>query len=204
MRSGVNAEDVLYKAGIITLGRIKKAFVVKSGGGTDEAGERWQPLSPRTIAYRRAKRTKTERGRDARPSQALTKKQQKRWWDLYAQGMAKSQGDKAYAARRAWFILKSEGANTLINKYGSSHVDILRDTGELLNSFQVRIESGDIVISTDRKGAAAHHSGVPGCLPQRRLWPDPSKWPQSWWSSITDLIRDEIIRGLSEDIQEST
>ena len=104
------AQALMTRVGLTALGRIKQAFVVKARGGTDEAGDRWPPLSPKTIAYSvtrsrgRGGRTKVEKGRPSSQSQALTAKQQARWWDLYRQGLAMFKGDKASAARRAWAI----------------------------------------------------------------------------------------------------
>lgn len=40
-------------AGQAALALIKDAFVTKSRGGTDGAGDRWEPLKPATVAHRR-------------------------------------------------------------------------------------------------------------------------------------------------------
>lgn len=209
------ADAVMIRAGLAALGRIRRAFVVKARGGTDEAGDRWAPLSPRTVAYSptrsrgRGSRTRTERKRDARPSQALTAKQQARWWAVYRQGLAIYRGDRGKAARRAWAVLKADGARTLLDKYGGRQVEILRDTGLLLNSLSpgwggpeqvLRAEAGAVIIGTNRAGAAAHHRGVPGRLPQRRLWPPPAAWPAAWWRDVAEQVRagvlDAVARGL--------
>jgi hypothetical protein len=189
--------------GMAALGCIRTAFVAKARGGTDEAGERWQPLSLKTIAYsRRGGRSGAERNRPNRPSQALTSKQQDRWWGVYRRSLARFKGDKSRAAKTAWFILKGEGATTLLEKYGHRQVEILRDTGLLLNSLSPGAESeeqvfrpqpGEITLGTNRVGASQHHSGVPGRLPQRRLWPKPSNWPSNWWADLTDQARDGIV-----------
>lgn len=205
---GTDIDDMLYKVGIVTAGHIKGAFVTKSQGGTDEAGERWQPLSPKTVAYRRANRTKRERARETWPSQALTKKQQERWWEVYRRGLMMYQRDKSRAAKLAWFVLKSEGATTLFNKYGGAQVDILRDTRKLLNAILPRVEGGEVLVGVDPRDvpyAAAHHYGVPDRgLPQRRLWPEPQDWPQSWWdgilSSIEGGLTEIIARRVREDL----
>ena len=101
-------------------------------------------------------------------------------------------------------MLKGEGAKTLLELYGNTQVDILRDTGILLNSLSpgvpgsvpdqvFRIGVGEVIVGTNRKGAASHHQGIPGRLPQRRLWPEPSKWPASWWESILEQGRAGLI-----------
>lgn len=204
--AGRSSDALMTRVGMVILGRIKQAFIAKSRGGTDESGDRWAPLSPKTITYsktRRRGRTKTEKGRGSYPSQALNAKQQSRWWDVYRRGLAMYKGDKGHAAARAWFVLKAEGAQTLLDKYGSQQVEILRDTGLLLNSLSpgvvsseqiFRIGQGEVVIGTNRKGAAAHHYGIPGRLPQRRLWPEPSKWPSTWWRDVSE----QLLAGLTD------
>ena len=192
---------IMTRVGMAALGHIKKAFVDKARGGADEAGERWAPLSRRTIAYSRRGRTGAERKRAPRPSQALNRSQSDRWWELYRQGKAMYKGDKSRAAKRAWVILKSEGAQTLLDKYGNRQVEILRDTGPLFNSLSpgvasphrvFRVSGTSVTIGTNRQGALDHHEGRKG-LPQRRLWPDPKNWPASWWADIIEQAKQGLI-----------
>ena len=220
---GAIANAMMVRCGMTALGHIRNAFITKSRGGTDEAGDRWAPLKPETIAYSRRhrkesgdpkqspvfSRTKTlpwiprpKTRAGYAPSYALTNKQRDRWWDVYRQGLAMFKGNKGGAARRAWAILKREGATTLIAQYGNAKVDILRDTGLLLNSLSpgvnsqaqvFRVRPGMVVVGTNRRGAAAHHRGVLGRLPQRRLWPGPRRWPSSWWLDIAEQGRAGLI-----------
>ncbi len=206
---------LLNAVGLALLGRIKRAFVVKARGGIDEAGDSWKPLSPKTIAYsvtrQRGKggRTKAEKSRSTRPSQALNARQQSRWWTLYKQGLAMFKGDKGHAAARAWFILKKEGAVTLLDKYGHRQVEILRDTGILLNSLSPGVapnqifhtRKGEVIVGTNRKGAGYHHRGIPNRLPRRRLWPDPRRWPATWWADIMEVARGVVLRIVSRVIR---
>lgn len=201
-RAAANA--MMTRLGLTLLGRIKKAFIDKSRGGTDEAGDRWAPLSPKTIAYSR-RHPGVPKAKDraaARPSWALSEEQRGRWWQVYRQSLARYKGDKGAAARAAWFVLKGEGAETLLDKYGKTQVDILRDTGLLLNSLSPGVDSehqvfrlgtGEVIVGTNRKGAAAHHSGIPGRLPQRRLWPEVNRWPTSWWIDILESARTGLV-----------
>lgn len=207
MTGGATANAMMTRCGLAALGLIKQAFIVKARGGTDEAGEKWKPLSPKTIAYSKTRqrgrggRTKAEKGRASHPSQALNAKQQARWWNVYRKHLAIYKGDKGHAAAVAWLVLKGEGARTLLDKYGHRQVDILRDTGMLLNSLSpgvasneqvFRIGNGEVIVGTNRKGAAAHHEGT-SRIPQRRLWPEPSKWPPSWWQDIVEQARIGLI-----------
>lgn len=207
--AGPISDAMMTRTGVVLLGHIRRAFIVKARGGTDESGDRWKPLSPKTVAYSKTRqrgrggRTKTERGRSTYPSQALSSKQQDRWWEVYRRQLAVYRGDKGHAAAVAWLVLKGEGARTLVDKYGHRQVEILRDTGLLLNSLSpgvtggnsvFRVGAGEVVVGTNRKGAAAHHRGVPGRLPQRRLWPPPNRWPASWKRDILE----QLSRGMSE------
>lgn len=203
---GREAADALQvRLGMVALARIRDAFVVKSKGGTDDCGLKWPPLSKKTIAYsRRHPGVPPSSQRAAfRPSYMLTDAQRVKWWKLYSKALAMFAGDKNRSAAYAWKIIKAEGGKTLIGTYGDTAVLILRDTGLLLNSLSpgvvggratpenienqvFRVGQGEVIIGTNRKGAAAQHNGIPGRLPQRRLWAEPSQWPAEWWKDIQE------------------
>jgi hypothetical protein len=207
--------SLLVRIGLTALAHIRDAFVVKARGGTDETGLKWKPLSPYTIAYRRRHPgLPKKRSRLTHPSWMLKEKERKRWWKLYSRFLAMYKGDKSHAAAHAWFILKEEGAQTILSVYGNTRVEILRDTGLLLNSLtpgidpivgiapstpprtphQVfRLGQGEVVIGTNRKWCGTHHRGVPGRIPKRPLWPDPKKWPSSWWRDILGQAREGLV-----------
>jgi hypothetical protein len=176
------------------LARVQKAFLIKSRGGTDEIGDRWQPLAQSTIARR-------SRRRGPRPSGELTAGQRDKWWNYYRAALWKFK-DKGVAAKIAWATLKRKLEYIpLFNKQGA-HVEILRDTLALFASLSpntispnkvLRLGRGEMVFGTNRKGARAHHRGVRGKLPQRRLWPDPKKWASSWWQPILHDTREGVI-----------
>ena len=188
--------------GSAVLELVQKAFHAKSKGGTDEAGESWQHLDPKTIAYSRAKRPNAWGKRETLPSQALTDRQQARWWAVYRQGLAIFKGDKGSAARRAWGILKAEGAITLFSKYSNVKVNMLYITGRTYNTIQVlRSGNGETVVGSEDVVAGAHHRGVPGRLPQRRLWPEPGKWPESWWQYILNKVLSSAVSVVTKVIK---
>lgn len=201
--NAVNAFKV--RIGLQALSLIKQAFITKAKGGTDEAGDSWPQLAKSTIAYSRRHPGVLWPGKKRapyRPSWMLTEAQRKRWWELNAK----------HGAAIAWTIIKEEGGKTLIGEYGDTPVQTLRDTGLLLNSLSPGIQpdaagssppnvpqqvfqvtSDAVIIGTNRKHAVSHHQGIPGKLPQRRLWPEPMRWPSSWWDMILDQARQGLL-----------
>ncbi len=185
------------RVGLAALGRIKSQFVVKARGGTDDCGLKWDVLKKSTIAYSRRHPGVLWPGKKRAPfapSWMLTDKQRKRWHALNAVGGA------AYA----WHILKQEGAKTLIGEYGDTPVEILRDSGVLLNSLSpgipgsvpdqvFRVSPGSVTVGTNRKWAGAHHRGVPGKIPKRPLWPSPDSWTEAWWSDILTQAKQGVL-----------
>jgi hypothetical protein len=215
------AKVLLVRCGLALLGKIKEAFLAKARGGTDEAGERWKPLSPFTIAYSRrhpglARKGKGKRTRLHHPSAILSQKQRQRWWEVYGRMKARfsergEAGAKAHAARYAWKVLKDEGAPTIIGRYGATPVEILRDTGLLFNSLSPAIppaaassapprtkeqvfllKRAEVMIGTKRKWAWVHHHGS-ARVPQRRLWPRVEDWPASWWAALAEQAQYGVI-----------
>jgi hypothetical protein len=205
---------LMLRVGMEALSFIKEAFVIKAKGGTDEAGLYWPKLSPKTIAYSRlhpglnAQRAAAKsKGRPGRP--LLTDKQDEQWRTIFASRVhayekqgASNKEAKAHAAATAWTVLKANGATTIIDKYGNTQVEILRDKGFLLNSLSpgtqgpsgdpnqvFRVNPGEVIVGTNRAHAGAHHRGVPGKVPQRRLWPEPKDWPKTWWGRITGTLQ---------------
>jgi len=195
--------------GLQALTLIKDAYVTKSRGGTDEAGIHWEPLSPRYVAYGRRhpglarKRTLAAKaGRARRP--LLTKAQDELWRRIYVrnlrrmqkQGKSKAEG---IAAAIAWATVKRAGGKTILAEYGKTHVEILRDTGRLLNSLSpgsspaptssdqiFRVEAGAIVVGTNVYYASFVHK-------KRPLWPnDPNGIPASWWARLGDTLSDGL------------
>lgn len=143
---------------VALLEKIKLAFVAKSRGGTDEAGDSWPKLSREYLAYGRRfapgektllklKASNRQGGSVKFGTKApggkkglLTAAQLKRWRKVYAQNLAwlaarESFGEaKAHAAAIAWSDAKKHGAQTKLDVFGSREVEILRDTGILFNS----------------------------------------------------------------------
>lgn len=129
---------------------------------------------------------------------------------FHAKGVSQSK-----AAALAWIHLKAEDGSvkTLMMLYGYRTVPILQDKGLLLNSLSpgvevaeppppvppppvedqiFRLKKGEIIVGTNRKWAGVHHKGG-GHVPQRRLWPEPGRWPADWWNQIQEQGRYGLI-----------
>ncbi len=219
-------EGFLLSLGFAALSDIKDAYVTKADGGTDEMGVSWPDLSPKTKAYSRRfgpreqatlkKAAGLGRGHAFAPGGnrgLLTKAQLERWKQIFARNFNRLslslpvKEAKARAAQIAWAVIKREGAQTKLEVYGSRKVQILRDTGVMLNSLSPGVlsgtppamayskpsgEGGDkqvfdaqgarIIVGTNDPRAGAHNNGVPGRLPKRQIFPDnAAQIPAVWW-----------------------
>lgn len=172
------ARTTLIRVGLAMLRVIHSAFLLKMRGGTDDAGDRWAPLSPVTVAIRRRRRG--------------IKPLKKRFEPVSVRP----------EVRRARSIIR--GASTSYDKYDRD-AEILHDTGLLLESLRpgsssaeqvLEIADGRVIVGTRREGADDHHKGRPDRvpkLPQRKLWPDPNDWPQSWWDEIVVEVQSGVV-----------
>lgn len=204
---------------------ISEAFVVKARGGTDEAGISWPPLSREYIAYGRRPGRNFPTTPDLEPSSALTDTQRKRWWALYKQSLAWMSEDgvpkKGRAAARAWKKGKEEGMQSKLDKYGDTEVEILRDTGILLNSLsptilmganahaglnesgsdqETRYSDGRLTVGTTCAYAKYHHydkNGVGG-KGRRPLWPPDDEIPDAWTRDWTEAGLQALFNRLKE------
>lgn len=140
----------------------------------------------------------------------LNSRQRKEWAHLFAMNLAfladrhGVEKGKQIAAALAWKEMKKRGAKTLLETKGNRPDQVLVDGGDLRRSLlpgevveagaaatyrsndnhQVfEVATGEVVVGTSRKHAAAHHEGK-GNLPERRLWP--KTIPDSWWESVLD------------------
>ena len=188
--AGSAARDLLTRVGLAMLRRIHGAFLVKMRGGTDEAGDRWAPLSPVTIAMRLRRRGIGSPKKRSRAKRKVV-----------------LSGDISPAHQRARAIIRSAGAR--YDKYGRD-AEILHDTGRLLLSLTpgsnsaeqvLEVSAGRVIVGTNREGAKANHEGRPPKLPQRRLWPDPSDWPPEWWDQILTEVQDGVVDMVAQQVQ---
>lgn len=212
------ARGIQLRAGVALLSKVQQAFIVKSRGGTGEDGIRWKPLKRETIAQRRT--TRGERKAlgisGTRVRGLLTPSQDRRWRQIFGTRLARMLASgvgygeaTAAAARIAWAILKSEGAQTKLDVLGGRQVDILRDTGELLRSFSPGVEDkpsgapgqvfqtppSRVIVGTNKK--PYHHAGIPRRLPARPFWPTDGRLPEAWAVAILAAMDRGLVRAIS-------
>jgi hypothetical protein len=212
----------LLALGFAALSDIKAAFVTKARGGTDEMGIKWKKLSPEYLAYGRrfgsGEQARLKRGAGlGRAHQKapgdkkglLTASQLKQWRKLYVihlQRFLLSEPEKAaksHAAAVAWTVMKRRGARTKIGVFGQRDVEILRDTGVLLNSLSPGIlstgagaiayakppgdggsdqifetEPGAVIVGTNVEYAGRHQATRPFLPDEER--PVPDVWWERW------------------------
>jgi len=129
--------------------KIEEAFIDKSKGGSDELGNYWKPLDPKTIAARPLTEKEEKRFKDRSEKGLLTPGELRIWKGIFASQYAKhrkSMNDgraKYLAAKSAWAILKSKGAKTRIGFLSRRKVLILRISDRLLKSVSAGTLSGN-------------------------------------------------------------
>jgi hypothetical protein len=218
------AEGFRNLIGFALLANIKDAFVTRSGPcgprpgfGPSAAGYAWEKLAPSTIAQRRVgpreRKGFRKSSADARKERVKRRGFEKQLYRQYVTGFI-AQGigleNARYMARkrahREVMFRYRDLAKTKVDLLGQRQVEILRDTGVLLNSLSpgqisedgrtytkpggaggdlqlMQQAAGEVVIGTALEYAAYHHSEEPRSrLPQRRLWP--RFIPGEWWNDV--------------------
>lgn len=218
-----SARGLALRLGVVTMSFLKEAFIVKSRGGTDAAGEQWAPLSPYTIRKRLEKGSLRKRDLPRKARRALDRFQKAK--DEYTKAVARLGGfkkakrstiDKAKSKvdrlekKLAKYTAKLDKARAALDT-AIANIEILRDTGRMFNSLSpgesgelnddgvLRVNPGEIVFGTNVEYAAEHMEGRPVAtakgppMPARPLWPEPKKWPAQWWDQLSQAAADGLI-----------
>lgn len=188
---------------------VKDSFVVKAQGKKDDAGLQWKPLAPSTIARRRIsqkdQKLLSNKARTAQLTTAQLKVYQKTYRETRAKIILRGGDDKSarrYAQTTATEMARRAGGviQTTREILAGRKVEILRDTGLLLNSLSpaldhgetfLRVRPGRVGVGTNILYATKHHHGA-GICPQRPLWANPTSWPPPWMK----LLHRQLIRGI--------
>src|SRR5690606_373949 len=190
----------------------------------------WPPLSEAYLAYGRrfgrGEKTRLKRaaglGRAHRYAPGgkdglLSAEQLKHWRRIYAYHVNRLalrmplEEAKRRSAAIAWKIMKEHGARTKLQVYGRRDVEIMRDTGVLLNSLSpgrltqsgyskpageggagqiFELGMASVIVGPNVAYAAAHNYGHPARpkLPRRQFLPDDeSQIPESWWQDWLEV-----------------
>jgi hypothetical protein len=195
------SEPMRQAIGLAALSEIKDAFVVKATGGTDEMGIQWKPLAPSTIAARRVGPRDREQSQLIRDRERIRKRETKKALSRFQLSLPERE-----ALRRARIVggLKAtrETGKTKLETLGGRQVEILRDTGVLLNSLSpgtlegeqytkpegeggeeqiFELGDGYIAVGTNVAYAGPHQHGTKH-IPARPFLPDEDHpVPQIWW-----------------------
>lgn len=198
--------EVLWRIlGLEALAIIRENYVRKGRGETGSDGIRWDPLSPRYLAYKRrhgpalARRRAYARrvGRPGRP--LLTADQDRIWRGIFVSASGRLRGEgvdpreaASLAAALAWNVLKRMGANTILRLYGTAPAEIGRDTGRLLASLGpghhdnvLRGERGVVICGTNVEYARHFHA-------RRPIWPEADRMGPEWSERIGNVLRDAL------------
>ena len=198
------ADALMLRMATVLLAANKAAYIDRARGGTDAAGLAWAPLSPSTVRQRR--RSPSDRRAIRQRFDALTPAEKKALQKVsrdarsraLANGLSRTRAEAVgqaaatRAARRLGMPVKSVG-----DILSTRSVEILRDTGRLLNSLSQVVAPGTIAVGTNVAYAKYHHSTDPrNRLPRRPVVWDPDNIPSDVWRDMLDAM----IRGLVADL----
>lgn len=196
-RGGELARGFALRLAVVAMGNIKQAFIVKARGGTDEAGDKWKPLAPSTIEKRMRKgkaglinRRRVKAGAAVRKAERDVRKAETFRKTLVGEIRLHAAQQRLETAKRKY----AEAAGS---------IEILKDTGRMYHSLspsaggfllpdgRLEAKPGLAAFGTNVQYAHFHHFGgsKPGRPPQRRLWPETSRWPQTWWEDLREAAR---------------
>ena len=215
------AKGFKLSLGFAALSDIKAAFLTKAAGGTDEMGIGWPELAPQTIANRRV--GPRDRKQDKRIAEY--ERIRKRETDRALTRFLISGLDDAEALRRARIVGAIRAGQQLgatkVKILGGRQVEILRDTGRLLNSLSpgllsgsgtslnynkppeeggedqiFELPSGEIIVGTNTIYASTHQHGTEH-IPQRKMLPDnETPVPPVWWDRWLNVALQSLIVGV--------
>jgi len=161
--------------------KISRSFFAKSMWGSDEFGDRWEPLKEATIVARESRR-EPKRGK-----RGLSEQHDKLWRRVFAQNFARlavrvgerEAGERA--ARMAWATVKAAGARTRKEQFRGRRPPMNWISGRLKKSLAPgRRSAGGYVPSPEQRYEEYHGKLVLGTdVPyapyvhkRRRLWPE--------------------------------
>lgn len=198
-------EHMLTVLGLAVLSDIKREFVVAARGGTNAFGIKWPPLSPKTIAARRVGPGDIRDNEAIRERERIRKNAEKRLLRRYLASLPEDQARRR-AKQVAGQIATRETGRTKVQTLGGRQVEMLRDTGILLNSLSAaepkpstdaytprdgqifELTPGEVKVGTNVPYAATHQFGDPSRkIPARPFLPEPAQIPATMRDTYAKL-----------------
>jgi phage gpG-like protein len=197
------------------------AFIIKSRGGMDAMGIQWPPLKKSTIAQRAVGPGDISSSSIIQERMKIVEQKYKKLVPIFMTAYPENRARRL--ARAAAERAATEATQrTKIEALGYRQVEMLRDTGRLLNSIQPGVlgangdysggedqqfdlSTGRIVIGSNVIYANAHQDGVPERnLPARPFFPVydgqiPNEWWEDWLAGGEDALRIGFENMLIED-----
>lgn len=207
--------------GFAALSDIKDAFIVKADGGTDEMGVRWPPLSPVTIANRRVGTREGKSSALIQIRERVRKRETRKVLKRFRLSLPEDEAQRRAKIVGSLAATRVTG-RTKIETLGGRQVEILRDTGVLLNSLgpgritgsgvnisyskppgeggeeQIfEVGAGEVIVGTNVIYAATHQHGDAGRnIPARPFLPDANHpVPSAWWDRWLRLANKALVVG---------
>lgn len=209
--SGIG-QSVLIAMGMAALADITEAFVIKARGGTDAMGIQWEPLKPETVAARRVGPKDVKNDPAIKERERIRKREYRKAYKRFLMSLP-PEAARQRAAMVAGIRATRETGKTKMETLGFRNVEILRDTGILLNSLSPGVISGSglnvqyvkpmadggdqqvfaagggvIIVGTNVPYAESHQEGDPSRnLPARPFMPPTADAiPDVWWQNWLD------------------
>lgn len=207
------AKGVLLTLGFAALSDIKSDFVTKSRGGTGEDGVKWQPLKPETIARRRVGPRDIKSDPGIKERESIRKAAYRKYLKRLSVSMSPEMA-RARAKQLAGMEATRRTGRTKVQTLGSRQVEILRDTGVLLNSLSpgelvgsgpstihipdraasdqvFDVLDAGVIVGTNVLYSATHQYGdMTRNVPARPFLPEtpPDAWEQRWLDAGLEAV----------------
>lgn len=214
-------------AGNVLLSKVKRAFMEKADHGTDEAGIKWKPLDPKTVAYhRRIPARRTEKG-------ILTSPQIQFWRGVFMSSylrFAKGTGHEGVEYRRTGGLGRPKKGVVAPSRMPVqiNNPEAAKKAAQLAwaltkqkfgnNTLIAKFGNHPVKILRDtdelfKSLSAGVMMNVPGTftvgtnkkpwhhegkgVPERLFWPEDDNWPQDWMDDMATAYQSVIMGALA-------
>jgi hypothetical protein len=208
------ARGFLLSIGMAALSDIRLAYEVKAKGGTDAMGIKWPPLSPETIARRRVG-PRDLKDPAIKERETIRKREYRKLYKRLLASMPDAEA-RQKAKHIAGIRATRQTGRTRVDVLGNRVVEILRDTGVLMNSLGpgeltaggeyqkphdeggehqiLEVNPGHVIVGTNVLYAGTHQHGDPSRnIPQRKFLPESnSDVPAEWWDNWLEAGADAL------------